>query len=195
MPGMDGYEATRIIRREEAGRIRPVIVAMTANAMVGDREKCLNAGMDDYLSKPISQDSFYGILDKYFPASKPAEEPEPAIPDNAPERPGSFNEAVKNVIQEMGLDREDAIQLISGYIKKLPDLMEELEGALSAQDTGKLNGVLHKLIGTSGNLRLQSLHTLAIALQTACSESGTDTCQSALHLLKREVLSLLYADR
>lgn len=66
MPGMDGYAATRVIRSEQVPGKRPVIVAMTANAMQGDREKCIEAGMDDYIAKPISQSSFDGILEKYL---------------------------------------------------------------------------------------------------------------------------------
>ncbi len=66
MPGMDGYEAASVIRREQKGRLRPAIIAMTAHAMAGDRDQCLAAGMDDYLSKPISMTAFYGLLDKYL---------------------------------------------------------------------------------------------------------------------------------
>ena len=70
MPVVDGFEATRAIRRREsAGGPRLPVIAMTANAMKGDRERCLEAGMDDYLSKPISVDALYALLTKYLPDS------------------------------------------------------------------------------------------------------------------------------
>jgi two-component system sensor histidine kinase/response regulator len=63
MPVMDGFEATRSIRQTKD--VQPVIVAMTANAMQGDREECIQAGMDDYISKPISIDDLVNILKKW----------------------------------------------------------------------------------------------------------------------------------
>jgi CheY-like chemotaxis protein len=69
MPVMDGYEATGHIRRQLA-RTSPPIVAMTANAMVGDREKCLEAGMDDYLAKPLSLDRLAEVLNRWAAAER-----------------------------------------------------------------------------------------------------------------------------
>jgi CheY-like chemotaxis protein len=68
MPGLDGFDTTRAIRAKEGvGRHTP-IVALTANAMAGDRERCIAAGMDDYLSKPIVLDQLIRVLDRFVPA-------------------------------------------------------------------------------------------------------------------------------
>jgi CheY-like chemotaxis protein len=68
MPEMDGYTTTREIRKREQGKKHSPILAVTANAMTGDREKCLEAGMDDYLAKPVELDKLEAILKKYLSA-------------------------------------------------------------------------------------------------------------------------------
>lgn len=70
MPVMDGYEATKIIRETEQDK-HNIIIAVTADAMIGDREKCFNAGMDDYLNKPISQDRVSTMLNKWLNPGSP----------------------------------------------------------------------------------------------------------------------------
>jgi CheY-like chemotaxis protein len=72
MPDMDGFEATRLIREQESTRGRRTpIVALTANAMSGDREKCLDVGMDDYLPKPFQAADLRSVLSKWLSASTP----------------------------------------------------------------------------------------------------------------------------
>ncbi|MGI8742929.1 MAG: response regulator [Bryobacteraceae bacterium] len=67
MPEMDGFEACREIRKRESGVSHIPIVAITANAMKGDRERCLEAGMDDYVSKPFKQDDLKNVIQKWIP--------------------------------------------------------------------------------------------------------------------------------
>ena len=65
MPEMDGYEATREIRRQGAGGEHIPVIAMTAHAMPGDREKCIDAGMDDYIAKPVRPENFASALERW----------------------------------------------------------------------------------------------------------------------------------
>jgi CheY-like chemotaxis protein len=84
MPEMDGMEATRHIRAEQPGATRPRIIAMTANAMQEDREACLTAGMDDYLSKPIQVNELVLALQLCPPFQKPVEVESPGVPKIEP---------------------------------------------------------------------------------------------------------------
>jgi len=83
MPVMDGFAATERIRESERGRARTPVVALTASALVADRERCLAAGMDDYVAKPIDPDALASVLDRWAPAvpvlAVPALVPEPVV--------------------------------------------------------------------------------------------------------------------
>jgi|GEM_PF-2123193 len=116
MPIMDGYESTRKIRVLERRHLP--IIAMTANAMEGDRQKCLDAGMDDYLSKPIDYQIMLNMIKDYMDDTSPLES------DLIDLYFGQF-------LQETGLSEADGRELYSDYFQYFPDLLLSLKGALN----------------------------------------------------------------
>ena len=124
MPEMDGVEATREIRaREEGSEHRLPIVAMTANAMPRDRERCMAAGMDDYLTKPVAADALRAMIERWMPRSSPAPD---ARPDGA-------------AVEVGVLDKKAVARLLALQEDGAPDVLEELFGMFLGETPRKLN--------------------------------------------------------
>ena len=190
MPVMDGYQATRSVRQSEAqrGLARLPIIAMTANAMAGDRQKCLDAGMDDYLSKPILTDILKKTLKKWLPegeraGSVQAVEADDSLQgrnwhataeDNAVYRVPSVGPSVSidaEIIAELyDVMGSDFIELLETFLATSPALMEELG---TGQRNGNLQMVLaaaHSLKSSSANLGAMHFSNLAKTLEFAARE-------------------------
>jgi CheY-like chemotaxis protein/HPt (histidine-containing phosphotransfer) domain-containing protein len=176
MPEMDGFAATAAIRAREAthpGGRRLPIVALTAFAMTGDRERCLAAGMDDYLTKPIRRDQLVAILARFAGASVPAEaEAEKAGP--------AIDEAA--VLAYVGGDRELLGELLGIFLEDSPGQLQALREAVAGGDAAALMRAAHTL---SGNLRVLGAPT-AVALVGQLEALGRDGhLESAAALLAR----------
>jgi signal transduction histidine kinase/CheY-like chemotaxis protein len=158
MPILDGYEATRRIRELEkaTGRSTP-IVAMTANAMEGDRERCLLSGMDDYLPKPVSITQLKGCLAKWLPDC--------ADGDQAP--PGADHQEAAMVLDEQVLTdlrdlmQEDYLGLLETYLKNAPGLLREARAAADAHDVAAMVIPVHSLKSSSANVGAMAVSALA----------------------------------
>ena len=175
MPVMDGYTATRIVRQNELTQGKHIpIVAMTANAMAGDREKCLKSGMDDYLSKPLNRALLEQTLRKWLPANahthappagtvpaKPAAPPPPPIVVPSPSASLDHvldTEVIRDLVEVMGDEFTDLVRV---YLEDTPKAISALE--LSASQ-GNIEGLIapsHSLKSTSANLGAMSLAELA----------------------------------
>jgi CheY-like chemotaxis protein len=137
MPELDGYEATRRLRAEEAasGGPRLPVVAMTAHALTGDRDRCLAAGMDDYLTKPLRPHDLDAVLARWTGDETPAE-PLPELVDE--ER-----------FAELRGDGEDvAAALVGMFAEGVPGEVAELRAAAAAGDDGRVRFLAHKVKGT-----------------------------------------------
>jgi signal transduction histidine kinase/CheY-like chemotaxis protein len=158
MPEMDGFEATRRIRAGEHTSGRHIaVIAMTANAMTGDRERCLEAGMDDYLSKPILRDRLESVLAghvrRHAAAYKDAERP--AVLD-------------MDRLRELFDDDRDAMQsMLSFFVINTRPIVHALQQALVSEDIPAVLDHLHRLAGSCGNLGASQIAALAVAAEAA----------------------------
>jgi len=160
MPEMDGYEATaEIRRREEALSTRTTIIAMTAHALDGEREKCLAAGMDDYLSKPVKADELAEILDRWNPGRGQQREPVPTRMPAADSMEQTFDASLLGSLRELQQEgNPDLItELIELYTKETKKRLTELRSALNNQDMTGLRRTVHYLKGSSGTLGIRRM--------------------------------------
>jgi signal transduction histidine kinase/DNA-binding response OmpR family regulator len=135
MPGVDGLRATRLIRAAEGDGPRVPIVACTANAMEGERDRCLAAGMDDYLTKPVRGRQLLECFARLFGASGRANTPKPAL------RPQNWRER----LQGMGFDEEAMQRLAQSFCDSVPSRLQILRHAYDAADHPQVRLMAHTL--------------------------------------------------
>ena len=210
MPEMNGYEATKAIREKEKAqpqRQRIPIVALTAHAMKGDRERCLAAGMDDYITKPIKQEDMSAILDRWLPdtssGSRSIDE-EPVLKEALMHRPEEDLQSVSsadsevlsptedNSIDPKALDSIRALQkegspdivhkIIYLYLEESPEIMQNIVEGASTGDGDAVRQAAHKLKSYSANVGATHLAALCKDLE----EMGrTNTMQEAPKTVSR----------
>jgi len=166
MPCMDGYQATSTIRQQEQSLDLPrlPIIGVTANAIVGDRERCLEAGMDDYLSKPFS---LQGLRDKPFSlqglretlerALQRKQTSNPSPPKTTvsePRRPASLDPTVLAHIRNLNPPAYPALleELVGAYLRSSAEAIATLQAALAGDDRDVLGKTAHSLKSGSDNL-------------------------------------------
>lgn len=154
MPGMDGCDATRLIRKSEqvAGGHLPII-AMTANALHDDRQACLNAGMDDYVAKPVLLDDLAKVISHCLSAKERGLEREP-VQRVMEETDILLDECVLADLRSLNQpDQPDfLVQLIELYLKDSASLMQKIRDAATTEDREILRSAVHSLKGISSNL-------------------------------------------
>jgi HPt (histidine-containing phosphotransfer) domain-containing protein len=181
MPNMDGFEATRLIRDPLTGVKNPhvVIIAMTANAMQGDREECLTVGMNDYVSKPISMQNLVNTLDRWLPEENvPIFAPEsgegdvhvPLVPTDA--ELSVFN---RKDMKARLLD-DDAIvaAVVEEFLNDMPRQLRAVRDFLESGDRKGLSRQLHTIKGTSAHLSAEALREAAASMEQALNEGRID---------------------
>jgi len=166
MPVMDGLEATRRIRElEHGGTKRTPIVALTANAMMGTLERCLEAGMDDYLTKPLDISRLQDVLDRFM--GRADGEPVTAATSNDAAATRSPDQAIRaRLVDVSGDDEEFMIELVNAFLSGGADTVQELRAAVELGNAEAIGRAAHKLKGAAANLHVNNLATLSFDLET-----------------------------
>ena len=180
MPEMDGFEATAKIRaiEKEKGLHTPII-AMTAHAMKGDRERCLDAGMDEYVSKPISSKLLFKTIKKLV-----SDPDEPVNEDKTMQQPAFDKQAL---LQAFDNDWDFLSDVINMYIADYPEMLENIHAAIRNKDADMLRRTAHAFKGMIGNFQVDTAVQNAYRLEKMGSESTFDNAEGIFTQLSSEV--------
>jgi two-component system sensor histidine kinase/response regulator len=204
MPGMDGFEATRRIRESEraSGRHTP-IAAMTAHAMAGDRERCLAAGMDDYLSKPLQKAELLALIERISAGRRSAgaaissvaasghRQPD-ALPTLAPESsPGVLPIfSREKLLNELDGDEVLVRRMIALFHENTPRLLDEIRGAIASGSASDLARSTHALLSPLGVFGADAARHLTQQLQTQARDEDCEQAGQTFAALERETAEI-----
>jgi two-component system sensor histidine kinase/response regulator len=195
MPEMDGFEATRKIRADERFCDLPVI-AMTAHAMGGQREKCLAGGMDDYITKPVDPDELHVALDRWIkPGIKrqslpelPLEDEQQPVSEGFEDLPGSLpGFDIEFGLRRVGGNTNLFGKLVHDFCAKYADIVPVLQAALAANDREQVTRAAHAIKGVAGNLGALELHRAAGELELWSKQAGVENSSDCLDTFAAEL--------
>jgi signal transduction histidine kinase/DNA-binding response OmpR family regulator len=192
MPEMDGYTATTLLRERECAQALPrmPVIALTANALQGDRERCLAAGMDDYLTKPFRREALCATLARWLPARVATTVPEDA-PKPGPTRMdvgGALDTTALETIRALGGEQTPDLleQIVRLYLEGAPDLIASIRTGLASADNDKVRLAAHSLKSSSANLGATGLAELCKKLEMAARANALATDAPALPEVEAE---------
>jgi CheY-like chemotaxis protein len=200
MPGTDGFAATARIRAlEQARGGRIPIVAMTANALIGDRERCLAAGMDDYLTKPVNRERLLGALVRWsgtglapsreLATPRPAAQTPPALLTPSDQAGPELDRERFNEMTEL-LSPTSAgfyTEILARYVQEAQERVSELPIALEKRDLLRARALAHVLVGASRNLGFIGLAHIAEQIELLATKQRAEAAIALLPLLVIEL--------
>ncbi len=195
MPDMDGIEATKVIREELKIDDLPII-AMTAHAMYGDRERCIEAGMNDYVPKPIDRNELFTALRKNIDTlgKKPIEKQDESYAYTEPSNRHSYS--LPGLNMEDGLERLGGswsryVTILNEFCNTYENFPDEIRSFLDNNNLEAVRMQSHSLKGAAGNVSAEELQLTAKALEDSCKNSDSESAYKILSALKDALLQVM----
>ncbi|MBF0550357.1 MAG: AAA family ATPase [Deltaproteobacteria bacterium] len=188
MPIMDGYEASRLIRQDPDNREIPII-AMTAHALQGISHRCLESGMNDYLSKPIEVERLFSVLSKWIQPQSGAAEPLPQPVPSDDKQDASFPETISGIdvasgLARLGGNRRLLINYWRGFYTSYSHATNEIRDALQQDDLESAKRLIHNLKGMAGNCAATELYAAAASLEQTLEHGNQNDLDRGLQQLE-----------
>jgi CheY-like chemotaxis protein/HPt (histidine-containing phosphotransfer) domain-containing protein len=185
MPLLDGFEATARIREREAGGRRTPIIAMTASAMQGDRERCLAAGMDDYISKPVSPEAMEAVLRRALTSVGPSPAASAATAGREGEPP--VDAAVLATL--WGIDSDGTLlgEVIDTFLRIAPLRLSSLGKAVAKKDATALERAAHSFLGSCANIGAKGMANACARLEEAGRGGSLEGTAAVVAQLERDL--------
>ncbi|AFV00337.1 ATP-binding protein [Simiduia agarivorans] len=183
MPVMDGYEATRVLRSWGGYYEQLPVVALTANALAGDKATCLAAGMNDHLAKPIHPELLEHKLQLWL-------NPEAPAPDSITTQRDAKVESDQSWVQSRALvtvrgKPERLVDLLQLFLRDTPERLNALTQALDGQDREQVQALAHQIKGVAGNISADQLHCLAGELEQSAGLAGWDQLHQLIEQMRQ----------